>query len=140
MKLRISRSQKSSGMMSKHVTFCIDARVELTPEESADVKKYELGKQVIYNSQRAKEHLAKGEADLVSPTATGIAKSYFRLAMAKLSLNITIDSLVKGHHIEANDMDEMLGAEAALQRACENMKAYLETAETFDGREQVIEF
>ncbi len=139
MKLRISRSQKSGGMMNKHVTFCIDARAELTPEEAADVKKYELGKLVVYNSQRAKEHLGNASANAASGGA-GLVKAFAGLAMAKLSLNITIDSLVKGHHIEAKDMDEMLGAEEALNAACAHMRTYLDTAATFDGREQVIEF
>jgi hypothetical protein len=120
-------------MMNKHVTFCIDARTELTPEETADVKKYELGKQVVYNSQRAKEHLNKVEG-------AGLMKGIASLAMAKLSLNITVDSLVKGHHIEAKDMDEMLGAEEALNAACAHMRMYLDTAATFDGGEEVREF
>jgi hypothetical protein len=126
--------------MSQHVTFCIDARAELTPQEAADVKKYELGKQVIYNSQRSKEHLANLQANAARGTATGALKALGSLAMAKLSLNITIDSLTKGQHIEAKDLDEVLGAEEALRQACENMKAYLAVAETFDGREQVVEF
>jgi hypothetical protein len=140
MKLRISRSQKQGGMIGKHVTFSIDARAELTPEEADDVHKYELGKQVIYSSQRARQHLDKTEANLASGTGMGSIKALASLAMAKLSLNMTIDSLMKGHHIEAKDLDEVLGAEEALHRACENMRAYLNTAATFDGREQVVEF
>ena len=140
MKLRISRSQKDGGMMSKTVSFCIDARAELTPEESGDVKKYKLGTQVIYNSQRSKENLDKLQANLASGKGSGVLKSFGNLAMVKLSLNITIDSLVKGQHIEAKDMDEVVDAEAALRSACENMVRTLATAATFDGREEVIEF
>jgi hypothetical protein len=139
MKLRISRSQKQAGMVGKHVVFCIDARAELTPEEADDVKKYALGKEVIYNSQRSKEHLAKADANIASGGA-GVVKAFAGLAMAKLSLNITIDSLVKGHHIEAKDMLEVIGAEEALKQACANMREYLDTAATFDGGEEVLEF
>jgi hypothetical protein len=139
MKLRISRSQKSSGLVTKHVIFCIDARAELTPEEAANVKKYKLGKEVIYNSQRAKEYLEKAQRNFSTYSGSFLA-GMVNMAMAKLSLNITIDSLVKGHHIEAKDMEEMLGADEALHNACERMRAYLETAATFDGREQVIDF
>ena len=140
MKLRISRSQKDGGMMSKTVSFAIDARAELTPEEASNVKKYKLGKQVIYNSQRSKENLDKLQANLASGKGSGVLKSFGNLAMAKLSLNITIDSLVKGQHIEAKDMDEVVDAEDALRSACENMVSTLAAAATFDGREEVIEF
>jgi hypothetical protein len=139
MKLRISRSQKSGGMVNKHVTFCIDARAELTPEEAADVKKYGLGKQVIYNSQRSKEHLSKSEAN-AERGGLAFVKAFANIAMAKFSLNITIDSLVKGQHIEATDMNEMVGTENALHEACETMRTFLETAATFDGKEEVFDF
>ena len=33
-----------------------------------------------------------------------------------------------------------MAAEAAITEACRNVKAYLETAVTFDGREEVVEF
>ena len=148
MKLRISRSQKSGGVMGQHVVFCIDARAELTPEEAAAVKKYGLGKEVVYNSQRSKEHLDRLNANLEAGTGregvlkgiAGFVKSVGNLAMAKLALNITIDGLVKGQHIEAKDMDEMISAEAALRAACERTKDYLAVAATFDGGEEVVEF
>ena len=69
-----------------------------------------------------------------------IVKGFVRLAMSKMSLNITIDSLVKGHHIEAKSLDELLGAEEAIKEACENTKGYLRVAATFDGKEEVIEY
>jgi hypothetical protein len=34
----------------------------------------------------------------------------------------------------------LLGAEGAIMDACKNLKAYLDTAQTFDGREEVLEF
>ncbi len=140
MKLKLSRSQKTGGMMSKTVTFCLDARAELTDEESSDVKKYKLGNQVIYNSETSKRHLDSTADGLGSGSLGGLMKGAVGLAMSKLSLNITIDSLVKGHHIEAKDMDEALGAEEAIRSACESMKAYLAAAATFDGSEQVFEY
>jgi hypothetical protein len=36
-------------------------------------------------------------------------------------------------------MDELLGAENAIVEAARNLKAYLQTAATFDGREEIIE-
>lgn len=110
MKLRISRSQKSSGMVHKSVMFALDARVELTPEEQKDVKKYELAKEVIYNSEASRRHLETSAA-YNDGTAQGLLKSAMHLAMAKMKLNITIGSLVNGHHIEAKSLDELKGAE-----------------------------
>jgi len=140
MKLLMSRSQKTGGMINKAVTFCVDARAELSEDERDAVHKYNLGKQVIYNSQAAKENIEKGMSNLEKGSVGGLMKGVAGLALHKFTLNVTIDSLTKGHHIEAQDLDEMLGAEDALRHSCENMKTYLETAATFDGREQVFEF
>lgn len=137
MHLNLKRSQKTAGMMGNTIVFMLDARADLTPDEMADVKKYRMGSQVIYNSEASKKHLAN-MADSMSNG--GLIKGFTALAMSKMSLNITIDSLTNGQHIEAKDLDEMLGAEQALQQACERLKIYLETASTFDGREIVLEF
>ena len=139
MKLKLQRSQKSSGMISKSVVFALDARVELTPEEQDNLKKYKLGNQVIYNSEKSKKHLEVAGAAL-NAGAGGLLKGAARLAMAKLSLNITIEGLMRGQHIECKDLDELLGAEEAIMEACRSLKTYLDTAITFDGREVVIDF
>jgi hypothetical protein len=34
----------------------------------------------------------------------------------------------------------LLGAESAIIESCRNVKTYLDTALTFDGREEVVEF
>jgi hypothetical protein len=60
--------------------------------------------------------------------------------MMALSLNVTVDGLISGQHIECKDLDELLGAESAIIEACQNAKGYLDVASTFDGREQVLEF
>lgn len=76
----------------------------------------------------------------------GAGKTLWRLGrasvsatMAALSLRITIDSLIRGVHVECKSMNELLEAENAIREAAANLKAYLETAATFDGREEVIE-
>jgi len=140
MKLKISRSQKSKGVMSKDMIFCLDARVELTKQESDAVKKYHLGNQAVYNSARSKHHLDKGAQDVASKTLIGIIKGFFRLGMAKLALNITIDSLTKGQHIECKDMFELLESQDAIEKACEQTKQFIEIAETFDGQENIVEY
>lgn len=137
MQLVLRRSQKTTGLMSKSVTFCLDARVDLSAEETSNVKKYGMAGQVLYNSTAAKGHL-----DKVAETAggsRGFLSGAVNLAMAKLALNITVDSLTKGHHIECKDLDELLGAEEAIKTACENIRAYINIASTFDGREIVLD-
>ena len=59
--------------------------------------------------------------------------------MSKLALNITVESLTKGHHIECKDLEELLGAEQAIQNACQVIRGYIDIAQTFDGREIVID-
>lgn len=131
MKLVLKRSQKAGGLLGGTVVFLLDARVDLTPEETANLKKYKMGSTIIYNSKEAEKHLDKlrsGEGGIMSMIAT------------RMALNISIDGLVSGQHIEAKSLDELLGAENAVNGACKMLKEYLETAKTFDGREIVIEF
>src|SRR3546814_10949521 len=42
--------------------------------------------------------------------------------------------------MECKSLDELLGAEDAIMTACQNLKAYLQAASTFDGRETLIDF
>ena len=147
MQLVLKRSQKSGGLLSSKVSFALDARVQLTAEEKSLISKYAMGKEVVYDSEARKKHAEAasghfqegssfGAVGTVLKTASGLA----RAAMMALSLRITIDSLVSGHHIECKDLGELLGAEAAIVDACRNLKEYLDTALTFDGREVLVEF
>ena len=140
MQLKLQRSQKSSGMISKNVMFCLDARADLSEEEAHNIKKYKLGKQLVYSSEKSRRRLEKAGEGFASETGGGILKGTVALALAKMSLNITVDSLTRGHHIECKSLDELLGAEEAIKEACENVKVYLHVASTFDGREEVVEF
>lgn len=153
MQLKLTRSQRSAGLMGGKVLFALDARAELTPDEQSLVRKYNLGKLVVYDSEARKKHTqsAFGHFDDAAGTQgyqlSSAGKSLWKnarglasIAMMALSLRVTVDSLVSGQHIECKEMDELLGAEGAILDACKNLKAYLETALTFDGREEVVEF
>ena len=113
-------------MVSKSVVFLLTARADLSEEEKHNVEKYKLGGEVIYNSESSKKHLDKG-------TLAG-------LALAKMSLNVTVNSLTRGQTINCSTLDEVLAAESAVREACEALKTYLDVAATFDGREEVVEF
>src|SRR5262249_32789736 len=74
-------------------------------------------------------------------------KTFYRLAlagvgaaMAGLSLRITVSSLMKGHHVECQSLNELLGAERAIVEAVQSLREYLNVAATFDGREDILEF
>lgn len=153
MQLKIKRSQRAGGMMGGKVIFGLDARADLSADEQGLVKKYALGKIVVYDSEARKKHgdAAYGHFDNAASTpgfgASSAGRSLWsgarglaNAAMMALSLRVTVESLISGQHIECKDLDELLGAEAAILAACKNLKAYLETAVTFDGREEVVEF
>lgn len=153
MQLKLKRSQRAGGMMGGKVFFGLDARAELSPDERNLVQKYGLGKIVVYDSEARKKHgeSAYGHFDDAATTPSYTASSAGRslwknarglasAALMALSLRVTVDSLMSGQHIECKDLDELLGAESAIRDACGNLKAYLETAVTFDGREEVVEF
>jgi hypothetical protein len=53
---------------------------------------------------------------------------------------VTVYSLMKGVHVECKSMIELLGAEEAIADAGKNLRTYLDTAATFDGREEILEF
>jgi hypothetical protein len=147
MQLILQRSQRSAGMLGKQVIFGLSARADLTNDERSLVSKYGLGKLVVYDSESRKRHgeAAYSHFDDATRTSTGrslwkSARGLASAAMMALSLRVTIDGLLQGQHVECKDLDELLGAEAAIREACSNLKAYLETALTFDGREEVVEF
>lgn len=140
MQLKLKRSQRQGGVMGNKLLFCLDARAEFTGEERANITKYKLGGMCIYNSEAAKKHIATAAGHMVSGSITGSLKAIGSYALAALNLNITIDGLANGTHVECKDMDELLGAEEAVINACENLKAYLGAAATFDGREILIDF
>lgn len=159
MQLKLQRSQREGGVMSKSVIFCLDARVEFSAEEAANLKRYKMLEQVIYASEDAKR-TADGSAaamarsrstkfsvdsvdDMLFSATAGIGGGLKAAALGALSamkLRITVNSLQRGQHIECKSLDELLGAEAAVIEACKNLRVYLDTAATFDGREVLIAF
>ncbi len=147
MQLKIQRSQRVGGVLGNTVVFCLDVRADYSPEEQSNIRRYKMGSHVIYNSRAAQKHLARADAQnsrvregTWGGLAAGWAVGLSSLAMAKMSLNISIGSLGQGHHIECKDLDELLEAEDTVRNACKNVTRYLEIAETFDGSEVVIEY
>lgn len=139
MQLHLRRSQRDGGVISKNVIFCLDAQAAFTPQEDENIRRYKLHNQCIYNSEASKRHLDHADAARDGSTR-GALRSLAYSALAAMRLNITVNSLSRGQHIECKSLDELLGAEEALYEACRNLRNYLDTAATFDGREVVIDF
>jgi hypothetical protein len=139
MQLHLRRSQRDGGVISKSVIFCLDAQAGFTPEEDENIRRYKLHNQCIYNSEASKRMLDRADAAGDGSTR-GALKSLAFSAFAAMRLNITVSSLSRGQHIECKSLDELLAAEDALYEACRNLKMYLDTAATFDGREVVIDY
>lgn len=123
MKLLIRRNQKA-GFTGK-VIFTIDARAQLTDDEAANVKKYKLGKEVLYEKQK------------VELDGTGMIGVAARLAARAINLTVTVDDLMKGKHLECKDIVEMRAAEDQIKEASAVFKVVLDTAANFGGEEVV---
>lgn len=139
MQLLLKRSQRAGGVFGGKVLFALDIRSEYTPEERSNINKYNLGGEVIYNSEASKRNLASMESQMDGSVA-GLFKGLGSLALAGMKLNITIASLQKGHHIECKDLSELLGAEEEVREACKGLAQFLKIAAAFDGREEVVDF
>lgn len=123
MKIKLARDQKSSLM--GNVTFTLDVRAELAPEEETAIKRYKLGKTLLYKNY---------ELDGQGRGLLGMASKW---AIRMMNIHITVDDLVHGKHIECKDIIEMRAAEEQIKEACETFKAILETARHFGGEELI---
>lgn len=130
MKLRLTKSQRTAGVMSKNVVFSLAAQVDLTAAEAGYVSKYKMGKIVIYNKDRVNPELVDHKS------GKGIMRNLSALAM---NINLTVDDLVKGRTIECKDIGEILEAEATVKSACSNLKNLLEACAGFEG-EEIIDY
>lgn len=126
MKLLLRRDQKK-GLIGGKITFTLDARAELSDDEAANVKKYHLGKEILYE---------KKKVDLDGTGLIGVAA---RLATKAINLTVTVDDMVKGKHLECKDIVEMRAVEEQIKEASSIFKEILETATHFGG-EEVIEY
>jgi len=140
MQLKIQRSQRMGGALGNTAVFCLDAQADYSPSEVANIAKYKLGRQVIYNSRASKQHLERAKAGTQLGGFWGYAGTAASLVMAKLALNISVESLGRGQHIECKDMLELLEAEEEVMDACRMLKRFLAAAATFNGSIALIDF
>lgn len=111
MKLSITKDQ-AKGMFGG-VKFELEAKVELTNEESELVKKYKADKEVLLKKE-------------IKIPFTGRA----------IVLDITIGSLISGQAFKCNDIAEILEYEKNVKDSCESFKNYITVMKHFGGKEE----
>ena len=137
MKLQLRRDQKA-GLLGK-VTFQLDIRVQLSPEEQAHIKKYKLGDTILYQRDNPKD---TGPVQYQSNIWKALG-SLTRLIGAVFKhhvLNITIQvkDLEDGRRIEVKYILEMLAVEEQIKEAARTFKQILDVSAHFGG-EEIIE-
>jgi len=140
MKLSMRRSQRDAGVFGNKVMFTLVARIHPSAEEQTLIKRYKLGKLTVYDSEAARRSSATLQEGTEQGGFGGLAKVALGLGKLSLSLRCTLDSLINGQSIECQELPELLSAEEAIVEACKVAKAFLATAQTFDGSDQVLEF
>lgn len=126
MELLLSKSQKS-GMLGG-VSFVLDIKTKLSPEEQALIKKYKMGNLLVY------EKLPVSEA---VRNLGGMASALTAIASKALKLQITVDNLVGGRKVECKDIGEMIAAHEQIESAADNFYALLMAAKNFEGEEVI---
>jgi hypothetical protein len=132
MQLLIRRGQQQAGVFGNKTSFSMTVRAEYTDPERALINKYNMGGSIIYDSKATQGYLERAGSSQSTLRAVGL------LALSKMNLSISLASLQKGHQIQCADLGELLECEDAIVAACKNIKNYLEVAETFDGREVLV--
>src|SRR6267142_1652761 len=126
MQLFIRRSQRDDGWIYSSMSFLLDARLELTPDERVliDQDRYDVLGIVVYDSDarteydnRAYEHAQNAAAgphistDLLTAlqysisTLWSTAASLANSAFSAYQLRITFQDLIDGVHVEAMELE-----------------------------------
>jgi hypothetical protein len=120
----ILRRNQKSGFTGK-VTFQLDVRAEITPEERRAIAIYKLGKSVLYEQKT-----------LVDP-GRGLLGLASRLAFKMMNISVSVDDLANGKHLECSDIIEMLAVEEQIKEAAAVFKQVLNAATHFGGEEAI---
>ena len=149
MQLKLKRSQRKT--MTGKIIYHLDVRAEIPQSDLALIKKYKMGATHVYSSESLKALASGADAAIatgqilgkLNPLGSGALTSTVKgMGMgiaSRFAMKITVNDLTNGKSIECKDLNEMLDAEQAVINACQNLKGFLEAAETFDGRELVVE-
>jgi hypothetical protein len=146
------------------VIFGIVANLPMMRDQLTDVRKYWLGRVVAFDSLRRQRQneLAKMHFQLAASAKSDahdkknfwsrrwatvrtflrrlfwIFAALFRLLFSFLFIRVTVAKLVRGTVIESKDLTLILQAKEAIELTATYLKEYLQTANTFDGRGEVV--
>ena len=146
------------------VIFGIVSNFVMTKDQLADVRKYWLGRVVAFDSLRRQRQneLARMHLQLASSvkseahdkkkfwsrrwaTFRTFVRRFFWVFAALFSflfgfffIRVNIAKLVRGTVIESKDLALILQAKQAIEDSATYLKEYLETANTFDGRGEIV--
>jgi hypothetical protein len=153
----VVRSQRMNWL--NRVIFMIDAQMGVGAEQLDLISKYRLGKTIVFDSARRERQneLARTHLESAREKSTRTiclwreeVRGFFRrlglllralisFLLGFLFIRITLTKLIRGTHVESKSLDKILAAKNAIERGAADLKAYLEVAETFDGREDLFE-
>jgi len=121
MELLVRRGQgESGGLFSSKKVFTLYVKAQLTEEEQANVKKYDMGYTTLYSDPEAG---TDGEVKIDG----------YKYPIVSVSL------LAEGVHIQCKTVLTMMDVEEKILGGCNFFKQMLDTAATFGG-EQVYQF
>ena len=146
------------------VVFGIIARLGMTERQLSLVRRYWLGRVIVFDSLRrqrqselARMHLQLAAAVKAEPqdkkalsqiwavvkflflVVFYLVRAVFSFLFGFLFLRVTIAKLARGKLIESKDLVLVMQAKQAIEETAVYLKEYLELAETFDGREELFE-
>ncbi len=119
MKLILQKDQKRT--LTGKTSYAMAISVKLEDDEASNIKKYKLGKEVLYSNKQ----------DSSSMSLMGA------IAHAAVSTTITVADLVNGKNIECKDILEMLAIEEQVKEGAKVLKQMLKAMSTFGGEEIV---
>ncbi len=146
------------------VIFGLTANLSMTHDQLTDVRKYWLGRVIAFDSLRrqrqnelARMHMqlaasARSEAHDKKKfwsrrwaTLRSFVKklfwvfiAFFNFILGFFFIRVTIAKLVQGTIVESKDLTLILQAKEAIEETATYLKEYLDTANTFDGRDEVV--
>jgi hypothetical protein len=146
------------------MTFLLDARLDLTPEEEELFEKYRLYDVVVYDSDARTQHAYSAAESYQASAAAAEAVPLFPATnemhialgnffaslwhlgagathsfISTISAQINLGTLVAGQHLESESLEEIVTVAARIRDAADYLAAYLNVALTFDGREDLSE-
>lgn len=130
MQLILHRDQRTGMMGMGSQVFQLSVRADISPEEKEAIRKYKLGKTILYTNRETEFHgIGFGK----------LAAFAGNVALKMLTLTITVDDLTNGKVIECKDIVEMLSVEEQVRNAAGVFGNVLRAAFNFGG-DEIVEF